>query len=128
MGDNMWVAHGAWGLHWPGGGANKLPDELLEVARSTRRGGDLQAYGQAAGPALSSGRMEAMGLYASMAIGQPLNVGVDNASVIKRYAKLRREGRGRKPWGLQRDGDVWQRIEEVMQQRGTMRHRATKAK
>ena len=128
LNDNMWVAHGSWGLHRPTGTVNDINEELLEVARCEQNEEGVLAYGQAAGPALSSGRMEAMGLYASLAIDGAANVGIDNASVVKRYHKLRKKGPGRKPWGMQHDGDIWCRIEEVMNDRGKDSHKATKVK
>ena len=70
------------------------------------------------GPALSSTRQEAIAWYAALALNRPQNTGIDNAAVVKRGTKLiAAKGVGRKPWALQDDGDVWERIAHIIQRR-----------
>ena len=68
----------------------------------------MQAFGQSLGPALSSTRQEAIAIYASVALPGPRHCGVDNQSAINRANEILAGNCGRRPWGMQDDGDVWQ--------------------
>ena len=65
------------------------------------------AHGQALGPALPSTRMEALSIYAVLALNGELSIDLDKQAAVNRMHRLLRRGPPRKPWGMQEDGDVW---------------------
>eukprot|EP00969_Alexandrium_andersonii_P081312 3584856-Alexandrium_andersonii.AAC.1 len=48
----------------------------------------------------------------------PLHLACDCKGAVTRIARLLRQGAFEKPFSLTRDGDVWQAIAELVQQRG----------
>ena len=119
MGQRCWTAQATWGLYLKDGDPAAVEEALRGAAHTEQKAEGCVAYGQAMGPALSSTRAEAIGIYAALAIPGPLHIKLDNAGVVKRGNKLLAGRPGRRPWGMQEDGDIWQSIAANVQQRTT---------
>ena len=131
FGSCVWTGMGAWGVHKPGNDAQPLPPALAGKAWQEATPDGTTWSGQVLGPALSSTRMEAFGLLAALSAPGPTHVGIDNAAVVKRLGRLltqggRRRHHRRRPWGLQKDGDVWEFIDRFLQQKAPARWKSRK--
>eukprot|EP00969_Alexandrium_andersonii_P069221 3053689-Alexandrium_andersonii.AAC.1 len=84
-----------------------------------QRAGGASFWAPLRGQRISSTRAEACAVLASLLMQQPLRLGFDNQGVVCRLRAIC-EGRlpGQKPWQLRRDGDVWQQVQRIAQQRG----------
>ena len=127
-GQKLWTGQGTWGLFKPRGGQADLGDSLQEVAHSRTMPEGVQAYGQLLGPALSSTRAEAIGLYAGLALPGAHHFGVDNRGAVGRANQILRGHMGGKPWGMQDDGDVWGVFHDEALSRGVGSVRVSKVK
>ena len=119
LGNRPWAAMGTWGSYWPHGEAEDLDQHLQGKGFTEAYLDGCIGCGQALGPALSSTRMEAMAIYAGLAIPGALHIELDNQSAARRARRLIRKGAPRKPWGMQPDGDIWQAIHANLAGRGT---------
>ena len=93
LGQKYWLGVGTWGLFLPHRLQQGAMGELVTYAHCLQKEGGLLTYGQGCGPAMSSARREALGLYAALAVEGARNIGIDNASVVLRATELlRRHG------------------------------------
>ena len=82
-------------------------------------GAGLAVAGSLFGLFPSSTRIELAGAIGALLQPRPVHIAADNASVInKANVVLHRNGPGRRPWGLQADGDLWETFHALVQQRG----------
>ena len=88
MGQRCWTAQATWGLYLKDGDPAAVEEALRGAAHTEEKDEGCIAYGQAMGPALSSTRAEAIGIYAALAIPGPLHIKLDNAGVVNRGNKL----------------------------------------
>ena len=125
FGARPWAGLGAWGVFWPDELNKALPTALKGQAWSESDADATTWFGQIMGAGMSSARTEAFGLLAAIVTRGTAHVGIDNASVVRRLRRLRRQlaqgctGR-MKPWGLQADVDVWEAICDVISQKALM--------
>jgi hypothetical protein len=117
-------AHGAFGVVYP----ERLDDDRTDAERDVAVRVDLGPINSKAGIAVagvmtglvtSSTRAELAGAIVSLLRREPIHLAADDEAVIIRGTKLlTAHGPGKKPWSLQRDGDLWQQVYQLIQERG----------
>ena len=67
----------------------------------------------------SSTRVELAGAIVSLLRQEPIHLASDNAAVVDKGMKLlNANGPGRRPWALQKDGDLWHQMFQIIKDRG----------
>ena len=90
----------------------------------------IKLYGVLNGAFASSNKAEATGTLPALFRTTPLHVGVDNSLAVPTLSKIINGTRtsNSKPWELIPHGDIWKKLGEAIQQRGTETTRITKVK
>ena len=74
FGTHSWLALGTWGLYLPEDNLEEMPSIVRSCSHACEAAHGSTLGGQTTGPALSSARQEAFGLYAALARPQPQNI------------------------------------------------------
>eukprot|EP00969_Alexandrium_andersonii_P235821 10411124-Alexandrium_andersonii.AAC.1 len=111
MGMGIWACGVGEGFDLAPGGSDF-------VHRSEVQGG-IEFWTHALGPMPSSTRAEVVALLLALFAPCPLKVAVDNANAVRTANRILRRECFRRPWGLMRDGDLWQAVQDTVHRRGT---------
>ena len=94
-------------------------DEALASEFCRVINGTLHFHSPLQGALTSSNRAEAAALLLALMRPVPLNVGVDNALAVSTANRIIHglQTKYRKPWELQPNGDIWAKIEHILDER-----------
>ena len=102
--------------------------ENLKTPNTPKPGLGDALWVRANGSRPSSSRTEAIAVWLAMFTAAPAHLGVDNAAAVSNLGKLLAGKRRTKPFGLMRDGDVWQRVGHALEARGRLTARCSKVR
>ena len=100
--------------------------DAVDVGNASYNDGFMAVAAECAGLQFSSARPELAGLITAALAPMPIHVAADNQAVVTRAQSIIddaiRDGsaeaaRPRRPWGLQRDGDLWAIFDRIIRQR-----------
>ena len=151
----FWQLGGA-GVWWPGRKAEDLTQEEESIAEYKEEPGGLMLWCSFNADLNSSTRCELAAAILALLPPRPINIGIDNATVVgkgneiiqharRREEEKRTDERGRpllggtksklyrktpykRKWAQTRDGDLWQLFEKLVKQRGPETVKITKVK